>query len=249
MENGDVVPENGRRGSWWLALRIFDEPRLVFQRLAARPRAGVPLLLLLVVSAVGAFGPPREALEAGARNQALALRARAPERFSEEDVRRIVERAGSLSTRAIVLAGNAAIALLILTVVTLVLMLIFGATGAEPTGFRDEFAIAAHAYLPQLLGVVVTVALVRIGVPGFDMPSASPLSLEFLFDEARRPFLRRLASMFTVFGAWNVLLLALGNQVKSGMKRLAGPLAIVGTLWILANVALAVFADLLSPGA
>lgn len=248
MKNADRVPEDGPRGSWWLALRILDQPRQVFQQLATRPRAGVPLLIIIVVSAIAAFGPPRESLEAGARNQALALRARAPERFSEQDVRRIVERAGSLPTRATVLVGNAGIALLILTVVTLVLMVTFGATGAEPIGFRDEFAITAHAYLPQLLGVILTVALMRIGVPGFDMSGASPLSLEFLFDEAHRPFLHRFASLFTVFGAWNVVLLAMGNQVRSGMKRLTGPLVIVGTLWILANVALAVFADVLSPG-
>jgi hypothetical protein len=159
----------------------------------------------------------------------------------------MIERAGSISTRAILFAGSVVFSLLILTVVTLVLMLIFGATGAEQIGFKDEFAITTHAYLPQLLGVVVTVALMRVGIPGFETPGASPLSLGFLFEEARQPFLHRLANLFTVFGAWNVFLLALGNQVRSGTKRLTGPLAIVGTLWILANAALAAFAGLTRP--
>jgi hypothetical protein len=167
------------------------------------------------------------------------MRARAPERFGDEAAREMIERAGSVSIRLITFSGNVVIGLLILTVVAGVLLPIFGAASPDPLRFRDEFAIAAHAALPQLLGVLLSVALMRSGLPGFEAPGASPLSLGFLFDEQAQPFLHRLAAQLTLFGAWNVFLLALGNQVKTRGKSLSGPLAIVGGLWLLASLGFA----------
>jgi hypothetical protein len=238
------MEDREQKAAWWLALRIFDEPTRVFQSLAARPRATLPLLLIVLVSAVGALGTPRAVLEEGARRQAVSLRSRAPDRFTEEDVQRMIDRAGTLPTRTLLLGGNIVFALVILTVVALLLMLIFGTTAAEPVKFADEFAIVTHAYLPQLLGMILTVVLMRLGAAGFETPGANPLSLGFLFDPEQQPFLHRFASFLTLFGAWNVFLLALGNQVKTRGKSLTGPLVIVGGLWVLANVGLAAFAGL-----
>ena len=48
---------------------------------------------------------------------------------------------------------------------------------------------------------------------------------------------------FTPFGAWNIVLLALGNQIRTRTKSIGGPLAIIGVLWILVNFGFAALAS------
>jgi hypothetical protein len=119
-------------------------------------------------------------------------------------------------------------------------MLIFGSMAAEPIRFRDEFAIVMHAYVPQLVGILLIVALMVFA--GFEQLR---LSLGFLFDRESSPFLYALGSQFTFFGAWNIYLVALGNQVRTGTRGIGGPLAIVGGLWVLVNLGLAALASAL----
>ncbi|MEE9534681.1 MAG: hypothetical protein V3W06_09680, partial [Acidimicrobiia bacterium] len=137
-------------------------------------------------------------------------------------------------TRVIIFVSQGAFILIMFTVVAAVLMLIFGAMGSEPIKFKDEFSIAAHAYVPQLLGALLIVLLMR-----FAGADESFLSLGFMFDQEGSPFLHRLGNEFGLFGAWNVFLLALGNQIRTGGKGIGTPLAIVGGLWVLVNLGFA----------
>jgi len=47
-------------------------------------------------------------------------------------------------------------------VVSAVLMLIFGAMGSEPITFKKEFAVTAHAFVPQLVGALVVVGQAKL---------------------------------------------------------------------------------------
>jgi hypothetical protein len=224
------------RSSWWLALRVLDEPRQVFQELAARPRALAPIILLLIVAAIVAVGTPGEALEATARVQAEALGGRLDADAQQE----MIERAASPLNRVFIFAGWSVFGVVTLAVVALVLMLIFGATASEPLKFKDEFAIVTHAFVPQLAGGLLAVILmVAAGMHEFANPATNPLSLGFLISRDTSPFLHRFANGITLFGAWNVFLLALGNQVKARAASITGPLAIVGGLWLLLKVGFA----------
>ena len=106
-------------------------------------------------------------------------------------------------------------------------MMIFGATTADPLRFKDEFAIVSHAYMISLAGGVLVVALLA-----FAGLNEVQLSLGFLFDEESSPFLHRFTNQINVFGAWNVYVLALGNQIKTKAKGIGGALTIVGGLWL-----------------
>jgi hypothetical protein len=112
-----------------------------------------------------------------------------------------------------------------------VLMLIFGATSAEPLRFKDEFALVSHAYMISLVGGVLVIALLA-----FAGLNEVQLSLGFLFNEDSSPFLHRFTNQINVFGAWNVYVLALGNQVKTKAKGIGGALTIVGGLWLAMKV-------------
>lgn len=228
------APASVSTSPWWPVLRVFDEPTRVFQALAARPRALLPVLLLVAVSGLVAFGTPDATLRRQAETQVTRMERQAPDRFTSEERERIVDRAASIGNRSIIFGGGTLFGLASLAVTALVLQLVFGATGPRSITFRKEFAVVAHAHLPQLLGAVVIVGL--IAFLGMDQLT---LSLGFLFDDESAPFLSRLGDQFTFFGAWKVVLLAVGNRVLTGAKGLGGPLALVGGLWAVVNVALA----------
>jgi len=214
----------------WLALRVFDEPVHVFTELAARPRVLLPIILLVVVTAIVAFGTPDDILQDRARDQIEAVRERA--QLTDEQVQERVEGAASLRNRAVFMFGIGSVAgVAVLALIAVVLMLIFGATGPEPIKFKTEFAILAHANLISLAGLVLMVILMRfVGV------GDPQLSLGFLFGEETSPFLHRFARQITLFGTWHMLLVALGNKILSKAKGIGGPLVIVGGLWLLVKL-------------
>jgi hypothetical protein len=223
---------------------VLDEPTATFKWLSERPRILAPLMAFVLVAFVSAFGTPAEVLHEMARQQAASLRERAPERFAEEDLQQMIDEAATPSQRAIIAAAQVATTLVLFTATALVLMLVFGSMAPEPIRFKDEFAIVLHAYIPQLAGAVLIVALMRFA--GFEHLR---LSLGFLFDPESSPFLFRLGSHIQFFGVWNVYLLAVGNQVRVGSTGIAGPLAVVSGLWILVGIAFAALASSFGGGA
>ncbi len=220
------------RGPLWLVVRVFDEPGAVFRSLVERPRALAPLLLIVVVSAMVAFVTPAETFRQQTRQQIEQFQQRG--QLTEEQVNERVENAATPAGRAMIFAFAAVGGIVSLAIVSLVLMFIFGTTSGTSVRFKEEFAIAAHAYVPQLLGAVLVVLLAT-----FAGLHQLQLSLGFLFDADSSPFLSRFANQITLFGAWNVFLLALGNQIKTNWKGIGGPLMIVGGLWLLLKLAFA----------
>ena len=202
----------------------------MFRQLAAHPRALMPVIFLAVAAAVMAFGTPGETLRATARDQADAMESFLGDQFTEADRIRVIDQAASPRARGITFAAVIVGGLISMSLAALVLKLIFGATSGAEITFRDEFAIAAHAYVPQMVGLVLGVALMTFA--GLERPE---FSLGFLFSESGS-FLRVFASQITFFGAWGVFLLAVGNQIKTKAPTLTGALTIVGGLWVLVNL-------------
>lgn len=221
--------------AWKLALRVIDEPAEVFRQLAARPQVLVPIAMLIITAGFVGIATPASTLESRAQQQADVLQQRNPN--LDEDARaRLQERvsgAASAQNRAIIFVAGSIVGLLSLVIVTAVLQLVFGAQATEALRFKDEFAITTHAYVPQLFGAVLLVVLAMFGMEDLQ------LSLGFLIERDPSSFTSNLANQFGLFGAWNVYLLALGNQVRIGAKGIGGSLAVVGGLWVLVNLGFA----------
>lgn len=230
--------------AWWLVARVLDEPGAVFRALAQRPRILGPLVALVVVSFLAGFGTPADQLREQARQQASVVERRAddmpPEQAQQiqERTQEMIANAASTRNRLTVAIVGALFPIIGFVVVAAILMLVFGTTGSTPVSFRSEFAVVAHAYVPQLAGAVLVVVL---GIAGVEN---TQLSLGFLSDMESAPFLFTLLSQFSLFAAWNMVLLAVGNQVLTGAKGLGGPLAVVGGLWVLKNFTVAGFVGL-----
>ena len=215
------------KGPLWLALRVLDEPAAVFRQLAEHPRALIPVVFLAVAAAVVAFGTPAESLQDAARQQADVMESLMGDQFTEADRLRIIDGATSPRARGMTFAAVIVGGLISMSLAALVLKLIFGAASGVEITFRDEFAIAVHAYVPQMAGMVLGVVLVAFA--GFERLD---FSLGFLFGDSGS-FLGIFARQITFFGAWGVFLLAVGNQIKTKASTLTGALLIVGGLWLL----------------
>jgi hypothetical protein len=224
--------------AWKLALRVIDEPAEVFRQLAVRPQVLIPIILLIITAGFVGLATPSSTLENQAQRRVEAVEQRNPNLDEETRTRmqQQVEGASGMTSRVIIFVAGSIFGLVALAVVASVLMLIFGAQTAEALKFKDEFAIATHAYVPQLLGAVLLVVLAMFGMENLQ------LTLGFLFQEDSSSFLYNLANQFGLFGAWNIYLLALGNQVRIGAKGIGGPLSIVGGLWVVVNLAFAAMA-------
>ncbi len=218
------------KSAHWLAFRVFDEPTAVFTELAARPRVLLPLLCLVVAATLGAFMTPSRVLEDQARRSLEPLQESG--RITAEAVQERVENAASTSSRVTIFVAAAVGGPVMLVIAAWVLMLIFGATSAEPLRFKDELAIVSHAYMISIAGGILMLAVIAFG--GLDEVQ---LSLGFLFSEESNPFLYRFTNQINLFGAWNVYVLALGNQIKTKAKGIGGALSIVGGLWLALKVA------------
>ena len=223
----------------WLALRVFDEPSTVFQHLATRPRFWVPIALMVLTAVAGAYLTPESVFREQLRPRIEA--AQRAGQLTEEQAQQQLENAGGSTTRIAALVAGAAGVPIMMAIIAGVLMLIFGAGGANPVPFKTEFAVVTHAYMVSLAGILLVVLLMRFA--GMEQVG---FSLSFLFDrDSGFPF--RFAEQITLFGAWNVFLVALGNKIITKGKGLVGPLVIVGGLWLLLKVGMAALAGL-GPG-
>ena len=229
MSNVPDPQDKQGKSALWLAFRVFDEPTAVFKELAQRPRALVPILCLIVTAAFTALAMPSRVMEEQARASLEPLQESG--RLTAEQVQERLDNASGTTARLTVLAAGVIGGPLVLAVAAWALMLIFGATTPDTLRFKDEFAIVSHAYMISIAGGLLTVVLLAFA--GLDEVR---LSLGFLFDENSQPFLYRFTNQVNVFGAWNVYVLALGNQIRTRAKGIGGALAIVGGLWLAMKV-------------
>lgn len=212
---------------WWLAFRVIDEPAAVFRHLAVVPRVLVPIVLLIASTIVSAAVMPEAGLRRMAEQRADAMAEQAGDEFTEEDRQEMLEDAASTQARVLIAVSGSVGGVLWLVIVAAVLLLIMGALGSEPLRFKDELAIVTHAFVPGMLGGVLLLLLMRL--TGLE---EIQLSLGFLFDPETSAFLHGFAGGVSLFGVWTVLLLALGNQIRTKTKSLNTPLMVVGSLWV-----------------
>src|SRR2546425_6404957 len=143
-----AVESPAERSPWWLAFRVFDEPGQVFTELAERPRALVPVVLLLVATFGMAMGIPTPVIQNGIRRQFDALEQRRPGAIPPEVRERALAQAGAMGGRVRnSLIGSAAL-VIFLAIGAAILSLIFNSISGTEIGFKDQWAIVTHACMP-----------------------------------------------------------------------------------------------------
>lgn len=222
------------KSALWLAFRVFDEPGQVFAELAQRPRALVPILILALAFVGVAVGAPTPVLRSATQQQFDAIERSRPGAIAPEIREKAIQQAGGVRGRMNLLIFPVLISLIFMALSAAVLSLVVNSISSVEIGFRDEWAIVSHANMALVLGILVT--WVGISLTG-DMTFR--VALGFLVPRETSQFGHSLGQQLTVFGAWYVYLLALGNQIKMKAKGVGTPLAIVGGFWILISLTLA----------
>jgi hypothetical protein len=219
-----------------LAVHTFDSPAGTFTKLAARPTVWLPIVLMIVVVALGQFAIPTPMLQQ-ATAKALANVEKLSGKPLDPQVRATqMAKVGSTAGRLTRTASTVVVGLIFLAIVAGICKLIFGAGASEPIRFKQEFAVVMHANLVILVGGIITVFMIRTS-GRLD----AGVTLGFL---APSGFAHAYLGRLSVWGAWDVLLLAIGNKVLAKAKSLTGPLLILGALWLAINVPLAFLAKL-----
>ncbi len=214
----------------WLAFRVLDEPTRVFESLVRRPRALLPVLLLIIASIVVVYGIPTSVMRSATEERLKAMEQSRPGLVTPEMRAKAMEQAGT-SGRHVIAGVAVAGSLVSLLVVSAVLMLAFNALSGAGIKFREEWSLVAHAYMPQVIGALATlVGIIMVEDAQFRV------SLGFLVSEDTSRFLHNFANQVTVFGAWNVYLLAVAHQVRTRDRSIATPMLLVGGLWMSVNL-------------
>ena len=223
-----AAPETPPPSAASLALHVFDDPAGTFTKLAARPTAWLPIVLIVLVSAFAQFMMPVQLQRQQAERMMQRIEQRTgnpiPQATRDAQLAKIAS-----PVRRVTGAVSAIImALVILVIIAAVCKLIFGAGAPEPIKFRQEFAVVAHANIVWLLGMVVTTFMIR-ATGRLD----AGVSLGFL---APSGFAHAYLTLVSVWAVWFVVLLAIGNKILARSKSLTGPLVILGALWLVLNI-------------
>lgn len=221
-----------------LALHVFDDPVQTFRTLVRFPVFALPIILIVIVAGIGAIAVPGAVLRQATQRTYERIEQRTGKPLPDSVKSAAVNKAAAPTRRAIGVVSQTVVGVLWLVILAAVMKLIFGAGAADPITFRQEFAMAAHANLVVLLGGLVTIGMIlatgRLNVS---------VSLGFL---APSGFAHAYLSRLTVWGAWDVFLLAMGNKVLGKADSLTGPLVIIGGLWLAVNIPLALLTGFMS---
>ncbi|MSR07828.1 MAG: hypothetical protein EXR93_12310 [Gemmatimonadetes bacterium] len=219
------------KSPFWLAFRVFDEPGQVFTELAQRPRGLVPVLIFAIAFAAIAIGAPTSVLQNAATQQFEAIEKSRPGVITPEIREKAISQAGGVRSRLNLLIFPVLIGLIFMALSAAILSLILNSLSSVEISLRDEWAIVTHANMVLCVGALVT--WLGIALSG-DMTFR--VALGFLVSKDTSQFGHSLGQQITVFGAWYVYLLALGNQIKMKAKGIGTPLTIIGGFWIVLSV-------------
>lgn len=220
--------------------RTFTAPALGLASAVERRRSLVAVLLAtLAALALAAARVPRVDYErAAAAELARDPKAAQMTPHEREEALATARKIGEISGWAGALALPALQAL----GVALALFLAFRVAGTRP-GFRETFAVSAHALLPLALAraLAIPAALARAPIPAEQADRLLPSSPAALLPHGASPALVGALGAIDLFALWAAVLVATGMARASGAsrRRAAAVTAVLYLAWIaVARVAL-----------
>lgn len=168
--------------SWAVVQALVFEPRRAFAELRARPRYGLPLLLVLVATVALSVWyqlkvDPAWLMDLQLRNSGFA------DRLTEEQIAQQVQAAGgNIGMQAVIGGVAAGIAVVIFFLLNAVYLLLAGKVTNVQFGFRHWLSLVSWSSLPSLLPVIpAVITLLTATSNQIDPGAIQPLSLNALF--------------------------------------------------------------------
>jgi len=215
---------------------VLISPGRTFQVIAARPGWVVALVVLIVVSAVGAYLVTERIDMADAMREQMAKQG---QQLSDAELERMAGIQSKVGLGCAVAAPP--IGYLIMA---LVFMVAFNIIGGE-VKFPTSFSVSLHALMPAVVKslLVIPVVLPRTSLDVETVQSGGLIAsnLAFLAPEGTSLPLLTLLGSFDLFSLWTVALLAIGYRIAAGVSKnhAALTVVVVWLVYVLGKVGLA----------
>lgn len=215
---------------------VFLDPKPAFADIAERPKAWVPLLLLIAFSCAFMFAYTQrigfermfqQQMERNPQMQNLSAeqRARTAEMYAK--IAAVMDKAG-------VIIPVITMPLYVLLVAG-VMALIFNVFMGAQLAFKQLFAITAYGFLPGLLSSVAAIAVMLLKNPD-DFSLENPVGFNigaYLDPQTTSKAVMSIASSIDLFTFWTLVLLAIGVSVAARRISFGKALTGIGAPWVL----------------
>jgi hypothetical protein len=205
---------------------VLFAPAETFAEIVRKPDVLIPLIVIMVVSAIFAIvavprvdfiGPMREQMAQQKPNMA------------EADLDRAVKIV-SASTK-ILLYASPLLGAILLVIVAFALLMAFRLMGGEGT-FKEALSVTVYSWLPfTISGIVATIIIAARGnIPADQLDTLVRSNVAFLADPKSQRLLHTLLGAFDLFTIWSLYLLTIGFSYVARVSR-AKAAAIIVSLW------------------
>ncbi|HKO57605.1 MAG TPA: Yip1 family protein [Thermoanaerobaculia bacterium] len=224
------VPPNAepKPNPWQRIVGVFFSPTETMQSIARRPDIVVPLVILLVCSALMGVVIGMRVDFAAAAMENMPPNAPAAQAESAMKMAAMIGKISSFVAPLFTLIG--------LAIIAGVLLIAFRIMGGEGD-YKQAFSVLTYASFPTVLKSLITaiVLLARSGVGAQELETLVRSNAAFLVEQKTNPILFSLLTSFDVFTIWFVILLIIGFAAISRFSK-AKSAAIIISLWMVAIV-------------
>lgn len=206
-------------------LGVFLAPVETLRSISARPDFLITLVVIVLISVVTSIiSAPHIDIGSSLRSQFEK------QGLSEQQIDRAIDVAEKFQKfSAPLTAAILPVLILVIAGLPFIAFKLFGAGGA----FKQFFAIATYAWLPQVLRAVLFTAIVSFKqtLTIEEVETILKSSPAFLVSMSDQPALFTLLSQLDFFNIWTVALLAIGVAFATGVSRSKAGITIV-SLWL-----------------
>jgi Yip1-like protein len=210
-------------------LGVFVSPKSTFEDVARRPRWWIPMILMMIITAVflGLFTSrvgwertTRQAIEQSSNTQQLSAQQR----------EQIIQRGAQVAQYAGYL-GALAPALFMLVTAAILIFVIDSLMGGE-IGFNRMMGLVGYSSLPGIISTGLAILVMYLKNPeDFDINNPLAFNAAILIPEGSARWMTVLAGAFDLFSFWRIALLALGIAAAAPRIRFGKAFIVVLTLW------------------
>lgn len=216
--------------SWQRIVGALFSPDETFRDIARKPDIVVPLVLILVITAIsGVVLAPR--LEYDSLRTQMA--ARNPN-LGPDDLDRAVKMAGAVGK--VSAYASPLLTVCLFAIVAAVLLLAFRMFGGEGN-FKQAFSVVLYAWIPRVIQGIILTAIIAVkgSADVNDIPTLVRSNLGFLVDITDHPVLFSFLTTFDVFALWTLALLIVGFAWVSRFSKVKSAITIL-SLWLFITV-------------
>jgi hypothetical protein len=228
--------------SWGRVFGVLFSPKATFEDIVRKPSWLLPVLIIVVLGAVVAFGINQKMNWREYMSQQIEKNAAAAQLSNEQKEQRIAAGAKFAPLSAYIFGIPAPV--IVVLVVALIMWGAYNLLGGASVNYKTALSIVSYAYVPLIIGNLIFLLVLLLKPYGtLDLENPVATNLAALLPEDSAKWLLALGKNIDIIVLWVTALIAIGFAVASPKKLKGGkPYAIAfGMLavWVVLRVGLA----------